>query len=200
MKKMIALLTALWTVAAVLVGCGDSMPTPEEIFQKIENADSVRMEMLIHYDEVQTSSTVIEEQGDISRVYMETESFGAKEGEEYFLEHADGKRYIYTQTAENQWKKSQWQDVFTAATISGFSYLFDSKLYYVEEDRYRMYDTESVEFDGYTFNDVEIFLEEDGNYRMTAVVSQVMDEMPIYGSVTIRFTLGGVEVKLPAVS
>lgn len=200
MKKMIAMLTAVWLLLGVLAGCSEKMLTPEEIFDKIDAADSVRMEMVINYDDIQTSTTVIEEKGGLSRVYMETKSFGAKSSEEYFLETVDGKRYIYTRTAENKWAKSQWQDVFMAATISGFSHLFNSKLYYVEEDRYRMYDTEMVDFDGYYFSDVEILFEKDGNYRLTAVVSQIVDEMPLHGSVTILFTLGDVSIELPAVS
>ena len=200
MKRIIAILTALWLLLGMLAGCGEKMLTPEEIFEKIQSADGVRMELVINYDDIQTSTTIIEEKGNVSRVYMETESFGAKSGEEYFLETLDGKRYIYTQTAEDQWVRSEWQEVFTAATIAGFSHLFESKLYYEEEGKYRMYDTATANFDGMSFNDVEIMLEKDGNYRLTAVVSQTIDQMPVFGSVTILFKLGDLSVQLPKVS
>ena len=79
MKKILSILTAALLMGS-LFSCSKEPLTPEGMFKTITEAEERRMEMVIVYGEIQTSTTIIEEEGDQSLVRMETESFGASDG------------------------------------------------------------------------------------------------------------------------
>lgn len=198
MKKYMAMLAAVLLMLCSFTACGEDLATPEEMFETIKAAEDLRVEMVIRYDDgIQTSTTIIEEDGDRSHVRMETESFGAIAGDEYYTGVVDGKRYIYSQNTDGSWKKELLQDWFTPASAEGLKAFFDSDLYYVEEGHYRMYKTGSTQLSGIVYNDVELEVMEDGSYCITAVISESIDGLQVYGSATITISIDDVTVTLP---
>lgn len=200
MRKYWALLAAVLLVLCSLTACSDRMLTPDELYDSFSTAEKVRLEMYVNYDGIQTSTTVIEQDGDRTRVRMETSSFGATSGDEYYTAMEDGKQYLYAPDADGTWKKEAVGDWITPASVKGFEKLFDGGLYYETEEGYRMYKSSSAELDGMIFNEGEIIRDEDGNYLLTAVVSRTIDEMPVYGSAKITVTISkDIVVTLPEV-
>lgn len=201
MKKMIAMILAALALGGALTACGEEMPTPDAMFETIHAAEDVRMEMVIRYDDnIQTSTTVIEEDGDRTRVYMKTESFGAASDDEYFVSKEDGKQYLYVPTPNGEWKKEVLGEWFAPASVGGMAGLFNPDLYYAEEGGYTMYKTATVELDGMTFKDAKLEIVDEQTYRVNAVVSRKIDELEVYGSVTVTFTLKDLTVTLPKVN
>ncbi len=199
MRKYIAMIAAALLLLCTLTACSEETPTPAEIFGMIESSENMRVELVINFDNIQCSTTIIEEDGERSHVSMETESFGAKSGDEYYVDTVDGVRWIYTENADGTWGKESLHQLLNTATSSGFADFFSDALYYKEDGNYRMYKTASVEFEDMTFNDVEIMILEDGSYCLTAVVSKTVDSLPVYGGATITFRQGGAAITIPEV-
>lgn len=189
MRKYWALPAVVLLVLCSLTACGEKMPTPDQLIDSFAAADKVRLEMYVNYDDIQSSTTVIEQDGDRTKVRMETTAFGATDGDEYYTATEDGKQYLYAPNKDGVWEKELLGEWFIPASVGGFAELFDSDLYYETEEGYRMYKTSSAKLDGMTFNDAEITKDEDGNYVLTAVVSRTIEEMPVFGSVKITVTM-----------
>lgn len=201
MRKYAAMLFAMVLILCSFTACAEKVLTPEEYFDLVMEEEKVRMELYVNYGDIQSSTTVIEKDGDRTRVYMETASFGAADGDEYYTSKEDGKLYLYAPDENGVWEKEEVGDWFTPATIEGMASLFDDDLYYkTEEGDYRMYKSSSVEMVGLTLSDVEVLRDEDGKYYLTAVVTRTIEEMPVYGSAKITFSkFGKVNVTLPKV-
>ena len=201
MRKYAAMLIAIVLMLCSLTACSEKELTPEEYFDLMMEEEKIRMELYVNYDDIQSSTTVIEKDGDRTRVYMETTSFGATDGDEYFTSIEDGKQYLYAPDKDGVWKKEVIGEWFTPATIEAMSVLFDDDLYYkTDEGDYRMYKSSSVEMEGLTLSDVEVLKDENGKYYLTAVVTRTIEEMPVFGSAKITFgKFGEVSVTLPKV-
>ena len=201
MRKYMSLVLAAICLLMGLTACGEKQLTPDQMFDTVEAAKNVRLEMQVNYDGIQTSSTIIEQAGDITKVRMETSSFGATSGDEYYTETVGDEQYLYAKNEEGVWGKEKIGEWFTPASVDGFAGLFADGLYYKDEEKgkeYRMYESSSVELDSMTFRDAELKQDEDGNFVLTAVVTRTIDEMPVYGSVTLTIRVGGeVKVTLP---
>ncbi len=198
MKKYISIVLTVCLLLVFVTACGDRL-TPEEIFERISSADNVRMEMVINYDNIQTSTTVIEKTGGCTHVSMITESFGAKSGDEYFTDTVDGVRYIYNKNADGAWKKDTLPEIFAVAEIEGFRDLFQNKLYYEDGDRYGMYKTETADLDGMFFEEIEIITVDENTYRLEGVASRKVNELYVFGALTVTFQIGGADFELPKV-
>ncbi|MBO5778860.1 MAG: hypothetical protein J6R82_04760 [Clostridia bacterium] len=196
MKKILSILTAALLMGS-LFSCSKEPLTPEGMFKTITEAEERRMEMVIVYGEIQTSTTIIEEEGDQSLVRMETESFGASDGDEYYTDVIDGKTYLITETADGTWQREVIGEWFSPASIAGLAELFDDGLYYEEEGIYLSYKSSTVELNGMTLSEMDLKITEDGAYVITAVVSHEVEDMPVYGKATITITLGDVTVQVP---
>ena len=76
MRKYWALPAVVLLVLCSLTACGEKMPTPDQLIDSLAAADKVRLEMYVNYDDIQSSTTVIEQDGGRTKFVLGASAFG----------------------------------------------------------------------------------------------------------------------------
>lgn len=200
-KPLSLALSALLLVGS-LVSCGETIPTPEEIYNKVENADSAKLTMTIEIDDLMTSTATVEGQGDNTHVVMDMEIFGSTTTTEYYVELADEKAITYTKDGDG-WDVTDMPiaDYTDDSSLEAYEELFKSANYgeyNAETRRYEMKADTSITADGMTMTEGYIQVNEDGTFEIYAKVAMEESGMSMTGSMSIKVEkIGGITVTLP---
>ncbi len=198
MKKLLAAMMAALCVLCCLSSCGSENPTPKQIYQSVAGADSVRVEIVMNFDDITEYRTVIEQAGKISRIEQAVVNFGATDGDEFYLQKEGDKRYIYTEK-DGVWSRRELHKLETVATLEGLEPLFADDFYAEDEDCYRMSASSAIKLEDLIYTKL-VLSPMEGGYQITGIVAQELEEMTLTGKLTITFTkLGEVTVTLPKV-
>ena len=214
--KFLALMLSLAITALCLVSCGKTA-TPEEIFEKLEKADSWKIVMDLdmavpegdEYDGMSMDTkTTLEKQGALYCVTTYVSLMGETETVTFYFEQDGDELFAYSNLS-GEWEKQDaseaiFGDIGEDLDVEAFRSIFDSKLYdpYDESTRrYTMKKDATVEVDGAVYAEGYLELKEDGSYVFSARTENEADGLSFAGTVTLTFEgLGKTTVTLPEVT
>ena len=188
--------------AASLTACAKT-PTPAEVYQLVEDADSAKIVIKMELGELISVKATMKMEGDKAHVTSETTALGMSQNEEYYQLKDGDKIYRYEQDEDGNWVKTESEEEEDEDAISVYEELFDPENYKEfnkETRRYDMKDDVEVELDGMTCSDGYIEIGEDGTYTIYVEISREVMETKVEGSLKITISnIGEVSVKLPEV-
>ena len=214
--KFLALTLSLAITALCLVSCGKTA-TPEEIFEKLEKADSWKIVMDLdmalpegdEYDGMSMDTkTTLEKQGDLYCVTTYVSLMGETETVTFYFEQDGDELFAYSNLS-GEWEKQDaseaiFGDIGEDLDVEAFRSIFDSKLYDPYDEaarRYTMKKDATVEVDGAVYAEGYLELKEDGSYVFSARTENEADGLSFAGTVTLTFEgLGKTTVTLPEVT
>lgn len=205
MKKLLktisfALISGIF--AASLTACAKT-PTPDGVYQLVEDADSVKIVLKMEMGELMSMKATMKMEGDKAHITTETTAMGmSNEEETYQLKDGD-KLYIYEKDEDGKWVKTESENEEDEEGLTQFKELFDPKNYkeYNKETRrYEMKDDVELEIDEMLCSEGYIEIGEDGTYKIYVEIAQEIMGTKIEGSLKITISdIGKVSVKLPEV-
>ncbi|MBE6579691.1 MAG: hypothetical protein E7651_07775 [Ruminococcaceae bacterium] len=213
--KFLALTLSLAITALCLVSCGKPA-TPEEIFEKLEKADSWRIVTDIDMelpdgDEYEgwsmDTKTAMEKQGNLYCVTADVSLTGETETITFYFEQDGDKLFVYSNLS-GEWEKqdaseANFGSIGEDLDVEVFRSIFDSKLYDPYDEatrRYTMKKDSTLELDGATYVEGYLELKEDGSYVFSARAENKADGLSFAGTATLTFEgLNKTTVTLPEV-
>lgn len=214
--KYLALTLSLAITALCLVSCGKTA-TPEEIFEKLEKADSWKIVMDLdmefpegdEYDGMSMDTkTTLEKQGDLYCVTTYVSLMGETETVTFYFEQDGDELFAYSNLS-GEWEKQDaseaiFGDIGEDLDVEAFRSVFDSKLYDPYDEaarRYIMKKDATVEVDGAVYAEGYLELKEDGSYVFSARTENEADGLTFAGTVTLTFEgLGKTTVTIPEIT
>lgn len=214
--KFLALTLSLAITALCLVSCGKTA-TPEEIFEKLEKADSWKIVMDLdmefpegdEYDGMSMDTkTTLEKQGDLYCATTYVSLMGETETVTFYFEQDGDELFAYSNLS-GEWERQDaseaiFGDIGEDLDVEAFRSVFDSKLYDPYDEatrRYTMKKDATVEVDGAVYVEGYLELKEDGSYVFSARTENEADGLTFAGTVTLTFEgLGKTTVTLPEVT
>ncbi len=214
--KFLALTLSLAITALCLVSCGKPA-TPEEIFEKLEKADSWKivtdLDMAFpegdEYDGMSMDTkTAMEKQGNLYSVTADVSLMGETETITFYFEQDGDELFAYSNLS-GEWEKQDASEAIFGSIgedldVEVFRSIFDSKLYDPYDEatrRYTMKKDATLELDGAVYAEGYLELKEDGSYVFSARTGNEADGLSFAGTVTLTFEgLGKTTVTLPEVN
>ena len=188
--------------AASLTACAKT-PTPGEVYQLVEDADSAKIVIKMELGELMSMNATMKMDGDKAHVTTETAALGMSQNEEYYQLKDGDKLYQFDKDEDGKWVKTEIEDEEDEEALGEFKELFNPENYKEfnkETRRYDMKDDLELEVDGMTCSEGYIEIGEDGTYKVYVEISQEVMGTKIEGTLKITISnIGEVSVKLPDV-
>ncbi|MBQ8382534.1 MAG: hypothetical protein IJX47_04935 [Clostridia bacterium] len=211
MKKLFKPLTlalAALLMAGSLISCDDSASgsnktlTPEDVYEKVENAEDLKMTIEMEITDFMTTTMTAEKDGDKSYIKAVVEMMGMSQSSETYTEAKGDTIVTYTQDGDS-WitEESSADETVDDTSLESFKELFNSANfgeYNKETGRYEMKQDTSVTADGTTLT--EAYIEIDGNtFEIYAKIDVDESGVSMTGTMKITIELTDVSVTLPEV-
>ena len=152
-KPLSLLLSALLLVGGLASCGGETVLTPEEIYEKVENAEDLKATVEMELTDLMTTTMTVSKDGDKSHIVTDMEMMGFTQTSEAYTEKVGSTLISYTKT-DDGWEKTEEEDSEEdESAVSSFEELFKSANfgeYDKETGRYEMKADASVDADGMT--------------------------------------------------
>lgn len=206
MKKLVKALSL--TMSTLLLATGlwacAKTPTPEEIFQNVEDADSAKIVITMEYDKLGSVIATMKMQGDTAQIVTKTELMGMSSEVETYQYKSGEDLWIYTKDENGKWSMKKSEDEKDEEGLAEFKELFKLENYEKfdkETRRYEMKDDVELEIDKMTLSEGYIEIGEDGKYTVCVELEQDAGQLgKLKGTLKITIKdIGKVSVKLPEI-
>ena len=198
MKPISVMLSGLLLLTS-LTACAKT-PTPEEIYEMVEDADSAKVTVKMDLGEIMSAKITMEMEGDKAHIVTKTEAMGMETEEETYQQKKGDKLITYTKDGD-KWTTEETDDEEDEAGLEEFKELFDMDNYEEfdkESRRYVMKDDVDLDIDDMACSDGYIEVGEDGTYIIYVELKQEVMGTTLKGSMKITISdIGKVSVKLP---
>lgn len=201
--KLIALAMIGVLLATTMTACAKT-PTPMEIYQKTEYADSVKIYIVVTIGDSVSAKTVMNIDGDIMQVVTRTVALSNVTEVVNYQEKNGDEYYIYSQGENGKWTKKKAEDKTDTNGLAQFKELFDEKNYKEfdsKSGRYDMKDDLSVKINDIIYRDGYIKVEGKNLYVLYVETDQELSGAKTAGSLKIVLSdYGNIKgLKLPEV-
>ncbi|MBQ8288552.1 MAG: hypothetical protein IJX76_07265 [Clostridia bacterium] len=212
MKKLFKPLTlalAALLMAGSLISCGDDASgdsnktlTPEDVYEKVENAEDAKIVMEMEITDFMTTTMTAEKDGDKAYIKMDMEMMGMSQSSEAYTEKKGDTIITYTKNGDS-WdvEESPADDAEDETSLDAFQELFNSDNFGEfdkKTGRYEMKDDVTIEADGMTLT--EAYIEIDGDtFEIYAKIEMEESGMSMSGFLKIKAELTDMSVTIPEV-